>query len=304
VLLALVAIGCAVTPADEPVGEDVVAVIAGGEVTVAQLDAYFELNLPADYVESTAGEDRDRVLSRLFDNFIEEQVLLVEARRDGIQVTDREVELYLGEDSAAGDEEGGEDDGAPSELVEAAVREGLIVQKYRESIARGQVIVTDEEVDRHLERLRGSGTAEGRVIIRTLMLESMQQAKKIRQNIRRGTTTFAESAATKGGPGQGVPLELPPEDLPEEFQAALAKMKIGWVSQPIEVHGAVYLIKLDSRKGIKEIEIEELKLQAREELTGARSRQVLAELVSELSRESGLELHTRNLPFRYERPDR
>lgn len=306
VALLLALAGCAGSPGppEPPPTDYAVASIGDVSLTRAQLEAYLALNLPGDLEdgEEAEGDDEpapdpshDLVLSRLFDNFVEERLLLVEAQRDGIEVSEEEIDRYLGSGPEGGDAEAG---GAAGDLRDI-VRDALIVQKFRESVTRSQVIVTDREVETHLARTRGTVTAEGMVVVRTLMLESMKQADRVRRDIRRGRTTFAEAAVRYGPPGHGMPLELAPADLPEEFQQALQKMKPGWVSSPIEVQGEAYLIKLDSRTGIREEELDELRRQAREELTGVRSRQILEELVDELSRESGLEIHTANLPFRY-----
>jgi hypothetical protein len=307
VALSLLALaGCAGSPGTEPPpAGDAVASIGEVSLTRAQLEAYLALNFPGGDLEGdeVAGGDaepapdpnRDTVLSRLFDNFVEERLLLVEAQRDGIEVTEEEVDRYLGSVPEGGDPEAAEADADLRDIV----RDALIVQKFRESVTRSQVIVTDREVETHLARTRGDVTAEGMMVVRTLMLESMKQADRVRRDIRRGRTTFAEAAVKYGPPGHGMPLELAPGDLPEEFQQALQKMKPGWVSSPIEVQGEAYLIKLDSRTGLREEELDELRRQAREELTGARSRQILEELIDELSRESGLEIHAANLPFRY-----
>jgi hypothetical protein len=61
-------------------------------VTVAELQAYLDANQLQDpAAEPTAPGDLARVKSRLFDDFLNGEILLQEAQRRGITVSDEEL---------------------------------------------------------------------------------------------------------------------------------------------------------------------------------------------------------------------
>ena len=79
-LLTLALFGCQRRPAAD--SEVPVAHIGDRALTVADLERYFEQNLLGEPDDpETSEEDRNRIKSRLFDAFVEEQVLRAEARR-------------------------------------------------------------------------------------------------------------------------------------------------------------------------------------------------------------------------------
>ena len=87
--------GCAPAPPPDP-SRKPVAILDGKALTVADLDEYLRDNLAEEgNGERSAADDLDRVKSRLYDNFIDEEVLLAEARRTGIRVTPEELRSYL-----------------------------------------------------------------------------------------------------------------------------------------------------------------------------------------------------------------
>ena len=96
------------------------------------------MNEPAD--EPPLAEEENKVKSRLFDDFLDEQLLLDEAERRGVVVTDDEVAAYLGVETRE----------LPAELVpdearRRTARRELMVQKLR----------TDQaDSDRLLDELR------------------------------------------------------------------------------------------------------------------------------------------------------
>ena len=80
-------------------GTRVVAEVGAERVTAAQLQAYLDANQFQDpAAEPISPGDLARVKSRLFDDFLNGEVLLQEARRRGVTVSDEELAEYLVKD--------------------------------------------------------------------------------------------------------------------------------------------------------------------------------------------------------------
>jgi foldase protein PrsA len=269
----------------------VVARLGERPLYLAELTSYLRDNMPElSGGEEPAEEALERVKSRLLDALVEERLLLVEAERRGLVVEDWEVAAYIGMDEE-------EESGADAEVL---ARRRLMVQKLREGTILSLPPLTDGEIARYAEQHGERLMSERRLELRALMLESEEKAKKVYRDIRRRRITFTEAVvAYEKYPGQGRPIPVAWSGLSEEVRAALEKLKVGQVSQPVEMQGDFYLFKIESWINDPERLAAERLHRARRELEDLRRQQALEELLAELRERNEVRLELRRLPFRY-----
>jgi foldase protein PrsA len=269
----------------------VVARLGERPLYLAELTSYLRDNMPElSGGEEPAEEALERVKSRLLDALVEERLLLVEAERRGLVVEDWEVAAYIGMDEE-------EESGADAEVL---ARRRLMVQKLREGTILSLPPLTDGEIARYAEQHGERLMSERRLELRALMLESEEKAKKVYRDIRRRRITFTEAVvAYEKYPGQGRPIPVAWSGLSEEVRAALEKLKVGQVSQPVEMQGDFYLFKIESWINDPERLAAERVHRARRELEDLRRQQALEELLAELRERNEVRLELRRLPFRY-----
>lgn len=293
VLVVVVAACCRCGAPDDP--GRVIAVLDDKQLSFAELEAYFAINMLQDSPAELSGEQHDEVQSRLFDNFIDEQLLLLEAQRSGIQVDDAELVSYLSS-QPAGTQQSPHTEGHAA----GAARQALMVQKFRDRFLRQEVTVADQEVERFLSENRDDPMTERQFTVRSLLLSSPEQAEEAYRKIREGTMTFGDAVAAHAtAPGQGVPLEISEEGLPPPLRDAITQLAPEEVTRPVELHGSVYLFQLVSRQQATVPDQEDLRTRARNELARQRGQQALEELLQELRSEARLTVLWRNLPFNY-----
>jgi hypothetical protein len=293
-LLLVATIACEEPPSDPRLRP--AAFVGGQPVYVSDVVKYFESNLIED--DASYGlppEAMDQVRSRLFDALLEERILYAEAERREIRVTDLEVETYLGMG-------GGEapDDAELRAWREIEARQRLMVEKLQEQVIRQQSSPTDDEVTdyavEHGDRLLPAQPLE----LRALQLESLTQAKRVHRDIRRKRITFNEAALVHDpSPGQALPLQMSWDSLSSELREALKDLKSGQISEPMELHGSIYLFQVGTWLKDPEDQDVELLRRARLELESIRRRDALETLVESLRTESGVRIKTENLPFVY-----
>ncbi len=276
---------------------------------VAQIDdqiltrADFQLYLDANLLREGEGDGQEepssanesaRVLSRLFDNFIDEQALLREAERRGIQVSDEEISAWI--PSEAGDTRRA--DGAGNDPRRVRARRDLAIQKLLGSNARSRATVTPDEIEAYVAQHRESASPERRLVLRSLLVDSDEQARTIHEDLERHRTSFAAAAAAAGGAqNQGQPLEVDLDGLPEPVRAEVSRLSPGEVSAPVRVHGSLFLFQVDAWvAGDGE---ERLRSQAREELLRAKYAEASRRLLDEVKSAAHVKLMLENLPFRY-----
>jgi hypothetical protein len=272
------------------------AVVGGQPIYVSDIEKYFESNLIED--DSTYDLPpgaMDQVKSRLLDALLEERMLYVEAERREIRVTDMEVETYL-------DMGGGEmpDDPELRASRETEARQRLMVQKLQEQVIRDQTPPTDAEVTdyatEHGDRLLPVQPVE----LRALQLESLAQAKRVHRDIRRKRITFNEAALVHDpSPGQALPLQMSWDSLSSELREALKDLKPGQISEPLELHGSIYLFQVGAWLKDPADQNVELLRRARLELESIRRRDALETLIASLREQAAVRIESENLPFAY-----
>jgi len=298
VLLAL--IGCA-QPVTDP--ERIPVAYVGDEaLTLSQLQDYFDSNLlrtdPGELAEPAPGEMAE-VWSRLFDAFVEERLLLAEAERRELPVDEREIELYL--QHAPAEEGDGAEPVDLSRLVGEA-RRRLMIQKLQEDALRELPSPGEDEVRSYVVEHRHRLVPERSLELRSLMLDSVESARKVQQDIRKRRLTFAEAVVRyEKSPGQGLPMQVNWNGLSEEVRAALEDLRAGQVSDPVEVNGNVYIFQVVSWFEKREQANEELIRRARLELERERRRDAYDAMVDDIRDRTEIRLKLRNLPFSYVR---
>lgn len=282
----------------QPVGEEVAQV---GEFTISrsELDLYLSLNLlPQEDAAPIDREGDHRVKSRLLDAYINEKTYLIEAAQRGIEVSDSEVDAYLGTEV--------EDDPVVDALTERQrrrlVRQRLLVQKLQEQHAAALPEAGEEEVLEYIELSHGRLAPRKRVRLRALRFDSAEQAQETADAIRDGETNFAEAVVNfEQDPGQGVLIELSWENLSPVIRDALDGLDAYEVANPVDFNGETFLFQLHSwLREPQEME-RELIERARTELESLRRRQESEELLLSLRNKTPIVIHEDRLPFRYVR---
>lgn len=300
-LLAALACGACSEPVTDP---DLIPVAFVGEekLTLSELQEYFDSNLlSGDTAEEPELDEQEMnvVRSRLFDAFVEERLLLVEAERLELPVDEREIELYLG---AAPAEEGEERDPVETERLAHEARRRLLIQKLQEDALRDVPPPAAAEVRSYVVENRHRLAPERSLELRSLMLDSVDNAKKVYRDIRKRRLTFSEAVVRhEKAPGQGLPMRVNWNGLSDEVRAALENVRAGEVSEPVEVNGNVYLFQVVTWFEAREQANDDLVRRARLELESERRREAYDALVQDIRDRTEVRLQLRNLPFSYVR---
>jgi hypothetical protein len=267
-LSAFVALFGAACQRAAPPAPDVVARIGEREVHYARFEEYLERTVgdPGSGGSVLASE----VLSQLFDQFLDEELLGHLARDRGLV------------------REGA---GGPRRVIDALLRDGL-----REEPGGG-------EVARYYQANRGEFSRPERVRLRQILTEERAAAERAIREVEAGAD-FGEvarrlsrdpSAASGGFQG-----ELSRADLPPAFAEVIFNLKPGEVSRVVQAAYGFHVFQVLERAPAEVVPLE----QARPEILGRLRREkadrLLAALVEECRNRYHVQVHERNLPFNYE----
>lgn len=257
-----------------PPAPDVVAQIEGDAVRYADFQAYLQQALG----ESGSSLSSD-VLSSLLDQYLEELLLSRLAVERGLLPEDaaearfgrrRALDLLLADEARR---EG--DDGRPSEAeVEAWYRD-------------------------HLDELR----RPERVRLRQILVETRQQAEKLRARIEAGGDFGSVGAAAAADPDvaatAGFQGELSRADLPPAFADLIFALEPGEVSEVVEAEYGFHLFQVTERLPAETLPLEAVREDVERRLLQDAADRRLASLAEEARRRYDVSVWDRNLPFNY-----
>ena len=196
-------------------------------------------------------------------------------------------------------------------LIQAAAKQGLdkdpevqaiaeeakrtaMMQRYMRQIIKPNP-VTEEQVKAHYEKALKAGVGAREFKLRVMLLPNAVRAKELLSELAKGKD-FAELArqwsmspsATRGGELQAVAFKSPPQEgqtsgLPLPIAQAVDKLQKGKVSEPIEIQGKWWVVKLDDVRPVKVPPFE----QARQEIFNLLSAQEMERATGALVQQLG-----------------
>ncbi len=179
------------------------------------------------YLEFLGEEGEGESQESLFEQFLERKILEQAARKEGIQVSDAEVQAVLAES---------EEDEAPSDprLVEQ-LRRFLAVQKYLQRNIDAASEIQLNELQEYYERHAEQFVQDDHLSALEILVKDRETAEKLRATLKPGDfRSFREAArrhslgATAERGGELGPFQR--GDLPKKFEDFIFALKVGEVS--------------------------------------------------------------------------
>lgn len=268
-------------PAQEKVADRVVARVNNKVILLSEYNSRANPILQ-EYEKVLAGPDKDKKLKELKENILEqmidEKLLLKKAEKEGIRITDAEVDQGMDE---IRNRFGGElefqneisKQGLTGEKFRKNVREQLQVIKLINQNVRSRISPpTEEEIKeyykKHEDEMVSPEQVRARhILIRTTEECSQDEAKKkineIYEKVKKEPSKFSSFAekysqgptAEKGGDlgyfGKG--------DMVKEFEEVAFNMEVDSVSKPVKTRFGYHIIKLIGKKSSERRTFSEVK---------------------------------------------
>ena len=255
----------------KPPAPDVVARIGETEVHYSEFESY--LSRTGGDGENVLASD---VLSQLFDQFLDEELLVRRAADRG-----------LVKESLAGKDAG---PGARRRAIDELLRADVKAQPSDPEIAAYYVAHHDEFA--RPERVR----------LRQILTEDRATAEKALRELAAGADfgrladKLSRDPGAKSGGYQG---ELSRQDLPPAFADLIFALQPGQVSRLVPADYGFHIFQVVARAPAEVVPLETARPEIAEHLREQKADQVLTELVQDARRRYNVQLYERNLPFEY-----
>ncbi len=215
----------------------------------------------SDFERHLQGLERDGRLPRsvrlaVFDSFVEERVLVLEARRRGLCR-----------------------DGTAPEEEQQAVQRLLLVAAPAASVA-------EAEIESYYEEHRTELGSPETVTLHQILVPTENEARDVRRRLVKDPKSFevmarsvsrAPEASTGGLMGSFARAQLPPE-----LEAAAFALPVGGHSEPIKTAFGYHVMRVDAREPARERRLEECREEIANRLQRQRSERAVRGLVQEL----------------------
>ncbi len=297
-LMLLACIGCGKgdsLPQDDDQGKDAVVLrIEGREFTTGEFE---------DYVKHGVGEEAENLspdaLSRLFDRFFDEKVLLTAARLKSVALTDEEKSAYLAGVSVAN--ASGEAGAGSSERL----FERQLVEKYARLTLEG-IEATQAEIREYYDEHKRDFLLAERIQVSQILYDSEEKAVDALRRLENAPpaeyrrTAREESLGPEAVRG-GLMGVYKPGDLPSDMEKVVFALREGKLSQVVESSYGFHIFRVDKKFPPHLQTVGEATPAIRLKVLEEKYNETMAAHIDELKNDLSWDVFHENLPFPYQR---
>ena len=250
------------------------------------------------YADIYSQKNNDKLLSRLFDVFCEQQILLFKAEQANIQVSESETADYLKETQTR-----------RRDLVvdEPLIRNMLKVQKYLLVTVYKDIAVSDAEVAQFYESHLDDFRKTDEIHLFQIMVKDREKLLKIRQELLNQPSRFEEVArlesispeAVNGG-GMGF---FEKGMLPQEMEGVVFSLKVNEISPIVESPYGFHLFKITKKRKARMLLLAVVKDEIKNKMLSARLEAAYQDFLTGLKMEIPVQINYDNLYFSYLKSD-
>jgi peptidyl-prolyl cis-trans isomerase SurA len=244
--------------------ERIAAIVNDDVISVHDLDLRLQLVLSSTGQPDTQS-NRERLRDEVLRSLVDESIELQEAKRVGAKVSDDDMDhayqvLEKQNNVPKGRfEEFLHAQGITKATLDPQIRAELAWSKVLQQQMAPNVDVTDEDVDAAIEKLKANrDLPESLVSLIFLPVDSPDRdeavggaAQRILAQLRAGanfTAAARQFSRDQTAPAGGDIGWIQPGILPEEVDAALARLESGQISDPVRALGGYYIVNLRDRR--------------------------------------------------------
>jgi parvulin-like peptidyl-prolyl isomerase len=243
-------------------------------------------------------KENDKLLSRLFDVFCEQQIILFMAQREGIQVGDDEIAAYLDRIHSQ--------DQAPDVGREIA-RNALKVQKYLLAGAYKDIDVSDAEVARFYETHLDDFKKSEEIELFQIMAADREKLLKIRSELLKQPSRFAEIARSESispeAASGGAMGFFEKGMLPQEMEEVVFSLKENEISPIVESPYGFHLFKVSQKRRSRMLRLADVKEKIKSTLLSAKLTAAYDQFLAGLKARVPVQIHYDQLYFHYIKSD-
>ena len=250
----------------------------------------YKQGLPPQVEGQLPGIERE-----FLDKLIDQELMLQEAKRLGLQVSEGEIKEHLEKLTDTGE---AEKSGASPLLKNKRWMEGLkrelLVRKFIQEEVTENIFIPEAEIKGYYESHLADFYQPLQVRIQQITLETERDAEEILKDLHRGED-FAQTAQSRSlspdGERGGDMGYFSRGQMPEEFDAVAFGLKKGEISRVFKSPYGYHIFKLLDKRDERQLPIENVRDDIRRILKERRQEQAVQEWVGKLKKQAKIEIN-------------
>jgi peptidyl-prolyl cis-trans isomerase C/foldase protein PrsA len=269
----------------------------------AAFERFLKARLSDFYQQSAQNQaDSDQLRSRLFDEFVQRQVIVHEAQRHGLYTTDEEIHRAIEDQHQQTSVEGSDQQPAAlagSERVEEIARD-LLTIKYYQSEVLHDVSVTPEEVEQFYRQNEARYQQQNGFYVREIRVATAAEAEQLRRQLLQNPADFATLAREHSKAPHAVNgglIYYATQQLPTVLEQAITPLKVGAISGVVKSNYGYHIFKLEARA--EPLPLEKVRKQIEEELLRGKNQALINALNERMLAQAQIKIYYDRLGFNY-----
>ena len=259
--------------------DEVLATVDGAAVTLSEYkSALDKLKAQLPNGDTLDPEGIKTLKMNLLNQLIEKELLMTEAKKLGISVTESELNEQINKIMGEYPDSDTFNSRMKEENIDIAswkkeIEYQIMLDKLVKAVAGSNIAVTPEEIEKYYNDHLDQYNSPTRVRALQIMIETREQAQTILDEIKKGSDfselakTYSISPDSEKGGDLGYFSE---DEMPPSF-AVVFKMKPGELSNVVESEYGFHLFKVIDRREAKMLSLEEARPEIEEKLKRAKS---------------------------------
>lgn len=272
-----------------------IASVNGRDMRRAEFERFLALKMG----EFNTSDMPDAIRSEMLDQYIIRQLVLDDAARAGVKLSDNELEQAIQTNPQM------KTTAAASDTREELTND-LIVEKYYRQVVLRDVRVSPEEVQNYIAQNEARFVEKPGFYVREIRVRSREEAEALRREAVEGNKDFASLARQHSdapNSEQGGLARYEEANLPDFLEKAIEPLKPGEISPVIQSTFGYHIFILERRlmprtEGERR-PVDERLAQLREEFLSRRNQQAVDEAHGRLVSSARIEIKDASLGFTY-----
>jgi parvulin-like peptidyl-prolyl isomerase len=281
----------AVAEAAAPNDNKIILQINEEKISNKDFKRYLQVQYPG-LAEDPDQELSPRLMSRVFDSFVEHRIILYFAAKAKIPVHQMDFDEYLGELKI------------PRENIDqAAHAEAVKVQKFLYFNVYNHIDVPDKEVNEYYRNNLDEFRKKTEVLLHQILVEDREIALKIRGELKNSPQKFEEIAkkqsismeASKGG----LMGYFEKGTLPKDMEDVVFSLPVNTISPVVESSYGFHIFKITQKKRERLLYLKKVKPGIKNKLLSNKLREAYRKFLNQARERLKIDLNYNDLYFQY-----
>ncbi len=231
----------------------VIVEINGSPEHLAAFERFVKARLSDFYPQSAQNQtDSDQLRSRLFDEFVQRQIIVREAQHQGINTTDEEIQRAVEDQhrQTSGEGTGQQPPALASQERVEEIKCDLLTIKYYKNAVLSEVRVTPEEIEGYYKQNEARYRQQNGFYVREIRVATAEEAAEVHRQLLRKPGDFATLAREHSQAptaASGGLMHYATQQLPPVLEQAITPLKVGGMSGVIKSNYGFHIFKLEER---------------------------------------------------------